>query len=46
MQVAQYVSNSSDEEILTENNEINRKRTEHWVREDVSDNTIVVPATP
>jgi hypothetical protein len=25
MQVAQYVSDSSDEEILTENNEINRK---------------------
>jgi hypothetical protein len=45
VQVAQYVSDSSDVRILAENNEISRnqkqrKRTKHWIKEDVSDTAI------
>ncbi len=45
VQVAQYVSDSSDVGILAENNEISRnqkqrKRTKHWIKEDVSDTAI------
>ena len=44
VQVAQYVSDSSDEEVLEENNGIHRneknkkRRTKYWVKESVFDN--------
>ncbi len=51
MQVAQYVSDSSDEEIQDENTGIyrsqkqKRKRTKHWIKEGVSDNAAETEAS-